>query len=572
MVWDMGWPSWGQGFASVPAVGALCLVLMQGFPGLVGNNLTMESDQLSLPITIGGASGCVMSAALTATSPSKYPRAILEFVLPALIVTTAYVLLLTGGGEHHTTGDKKGGSRPSTTRGSDYLSLLIPRYVGQSRRAFIGSLLFFLTFLVAAADAVCPTCGGNLASCDYDTSHTCPAATVVANNAKVLLGTAAVSTMTIANLLRPRFLRVLGGGMLQRFVALHRQPEKGTTFEIKRTTKPSEVTAAMQTGRISQIDAATQIQQVIEEIDQAIDTAGDDAAKALLEREKEKWTDYLKGGFKYVTSATESDGLSGPEGTSVTGSMSLLWANVSTFISRGESCDRADVTTVTGRGGGTKATIAYVKTEAEFAACLNLFVMLAIAVSIPAIPLCEFIYLVVHDSVLRRDRTWQFAVVLLVVYLRKIEESGGRITLAKATEEVHTAAMYEEAERVMPKHYPGVAFFRTRGGTPRAEGPPATPPSTPSPAPRVGGAGPSSVKKPYNGKFTPGGRTCSAFNVGREHQARELFADGTCKFDHVCDHWVNNKGKAGQCRNSAGTPGHSRATCDNPHGCDNALP
>ena len=137
--------------------------------------------------------------------------------------------------------------------------------------------------------------------------------------------------------------------MLQRFVALHRQPEKGTTFEIKRTTKPSEVTAAMQTGRISQIDAATQIQQVIEEIDQAIDTAGDDVAKALLEREKEKWTDYLKGGFKYVTSATESDGLSGPEGTSVTGSMSLLWANVSTFISRGESCDRADVTTVTTR-------------------------------------------------------------------------------------------------------------------------------------------------------------------------------------------------------------------------------
>ncbi|EOD10270.1 hypothetical protein EMIHUDRAFT_465288 [Emiliania huxleyi CCMP1516] len=267
----MGWPSWGQGFASLPAVGALCLVLMQGYPGLVGNNLTMESDQLSLPITVGGASGCVMSAALTATSPSKYPRAILEFVLPALIVTTAYVLLLT--------------------------------------------------------DAVCPTCGGNLASCDYDTSQTCPAATVVANNAKVLLGTAAVSTMTIANLLRPRFLRVLGGGMLQRFVALHRQPEKGTTFEIKRTTKPSEVTAAMQTGRISQIDAATQIQQVIEEIDQAIDTAGDDAAKALLEREKEKWTDYLKGGFKYVTSATESDGLSGPEGTSVTGSMSLLWAN-----------------------------------------------------------------------------------------------------------------------------------------------------------------------------------------------------------------------------------------------------
>ena len=101
-----------------------------------------------------------------------------------------------------------------------------------------------------------------------------------------------------------------------------------------------------------------------------------------------------------------------------------------------------------------------VKTEAEFAACLNLFVMLAIAVSIPAIPLCEFIYLVVHDSVLRRDRTWQFAVVLLVVYLRKIEESGGRITLAKATEEVHTAAMYEEAERVMPKHYSGLRALR----------------------------------------------------------------------------------------------------------------
>jgi len=336
--------------------------------------------------------------------------------------------------------------------------------------------LFFLTFLVAAADAVCPTCGGNLASCDYDTSQTCPAATVVANNAKVLLGTAAVSTMTIANLLRPRFLRVLGGGMLQRFVALHRQPEKGTTFEIKRTTKPSEVTAAMQTGRISQIDAATQIQQVIEEIDQAIDTAGDDVAKALLEREKEKWTDYLKGGFKYVTSATESDGLSGPEGTSVTGSMSLLWANVSTFISRGESCDRADVTTVTGKGGGTKATIAYCQDGGGVCGVSEPVCHVghrrlypghpAVRVHLPRrARLCapSGSHLASCGRPARRD----------VVYLRKIEESGGRITLAKATEEVHTAAMYEEAERVMPKHYPGVAFFRTRGGTPRAEGPPA---------------------------------------------------------------------------------------------------
>ena len=72
-----------------------------------------------------------------------------------------------------------------------------------------------------------------------------------------------------------------------------------------------------------------------------------------------------------------------------------------------------------------------------------------------------------------------------------------------------------------------------------------------------------------NGKFSASsGACCVFFNTGKEHPASALHPDGTCKFNHVCDHWVSNKGKNGKCLGTAGTKGHCRATCDNPHKCD----
>ena len=83
----------------------------------------------------------------------------------------------------------------------------------------------------------------------------------------------------------------------------------------------------------------------------------------------------------------------------------------------------------------------------------------------------------------------------------------------------------------------------------------------------------------YNGKFTADGRVCPHFNLedpkqkGKSvsHPPESLKPDGTCKFNHVCNKWVSDKGKNGRCLCTAGTPGHARFVCDNPNRCNETL-
>ena len=64
---------------------------------------------------------------------------------------------------------------------------------------------------------------------------------------------------------------------------------------------------------------------------------------------------------------------------------------------------------------------------------------------------------------------------------------------------------------------------------------------------------------PYSIKAGP----CSVFNTGGTHGKRVLTAEGKCKYDHVCDHWVSDKGPKGRCLSTE----HERGECDNPSKC-----
>ena len=48
----------------------------------------------------------------------------------------------------------------------------------------------------------------------------------------------------------------------------------------------------------------------------------------------------------------------------------------------------------------------------------------------------------------------------------------------------------------------------------------------------------------WNNKFNhdKDAKPCSAYNNGVAHNAFQLKADGSCRFGHVCDHWVSDKG------------------------------
>ena len=166
-----------------------------------------------------------------------------------------------------------------------------------------------------------------------------------------------------------------------------------------------------------------------------------------------------------------------------------------------------------------------------------------------------FLNRVVYDTVLKLGYTWMFALELLLVYLKALDasnvlnlttiwESGSQDTyLNKAKSEFRL----RWGDRAM--------FFRTHGGNPldssRGGGDDDTP---------FNGWG---KRKPFNGKSSqdPSSKPCACYNLHKDHQAKSLLADGTCKYAHVCDHYVTDKGPGGQCRSTK----HTREKCDNPN-------
>ena len=53
----------------------------------------------------------------------------------------------------------------------------------------------------------------------------------------------------------------------------------------------------------------------------------------------------------------------------------------------------------------------------------------------------------------------------------------------------------------------------------------------------------------WNNRDSPNANgICKTYNFrDAEHPKKHLFKDGTCKFRHVCNHWVTGKGAGGMC-------------------------
>ena len=61
---------------------------------------------------------------------------------------------------------------------------------------------------------------------------------------------------------------------------------------------------------------------------------------------------------------------------------------------------------------------------------------------------------------------------------------------------------------------------------------------------------------------------CQAFNRNKAHDnPKHLLPDGTCRFRHLCNHWVNDKGPSGKCLRE----GHGWHNCTNPAKCSSPL-
>jgi hypothetical protein len=396
-------------------------------------------------------------------------------------------------------------------------------------------VMLLLVFLPVVS-AVCPHCAGNFASCTYDTDKNCPCVSTVEANAAVVAG--AAGALTLAAIVKPKFQRVFSKVALSSLLTLLRRPAPGTPFTITTTTTGSAIMSAISYGQISVEAALFQLSDLVE------GAHGEEEISRLKSRIECLKVMMPRGGDSQSPSVIDM------------GIYSYVWARVSEYVAKRVMSEKVSFDSREGSSSSSSGSSSFVvrlhrpRNMNEFAEMINLFVMLCHGLGVTSVMvLTEFFAAAVFDLIRLRGETWQVAHEVMLVMFKRVEDSAGSLTLSTVYDELYLNSVIEEAKQN------AAAFFRIRGGDPQPGG------------------------GKFNGKFTSSGKPCPHFNredpqrqgSSAPHPSDSLFQDGTCKFNHICNKWVSDKGKGGKCLCTAGSPNHPRFKCDNPNRCNEAL-
>ena len=391
----------------------------------------------------------------------------------------------------------------------------------------LSCVLFILCTKFDGSMAVCPHCHGHFASCTFGAEGgSCPTVSVVAaNGAAVLAGQGALS---LSDVIPCRYLKMFTRSALDTMLSIAKRPEPGNTFEITAETTGTAMLNAINLGMVSLQGAVMKIAELIEVAEEAQQSK----LRSRLECLKVIKTDK----FALATSSVSDVGM-----------FSFIWGKVSEFVMKrvmqvhlGASAMVGSLDAETGEGSmslSIRSTIHRPSKMEEFSEMINLFIMFCTGMGVmSALVTSDFFEHAVYDTIRLRGRPWQLAHELMLIMFRRVEDSGGRLTLKNIVEESHLGTLLEEAE------VNRAAYFRTGEGTSR------------DPIQAV----------EWNNKFSRSAiRCCPAYNKNVPHTPDLLFGDGTCRFNHVCNHFVSDKGPKGQCRGA-----HRALQCDNPNKCD----
>ena len=190
----------------------------------------------------------------------------------------------------------------------------------------------------------------------------------------------------------------------------------------------------------------------------------------------------------------------------------------------------------------------------QLAALLHNFVLVCTATGLAnVVALAPFIDEIVYEPLRIGSITWPVAFELLVLYLRTVENypdqwnianvyhGSGGIDVKRREATLAAAGQYTAAVlRAAGGHAQPIATAITGGGNEAA-------------------ASSGDTTKWYKGEPKSDTATssmgCSAWNNGGKHKAAAVKND-TCTYKHVCNQWVTDKGKNGQCHGS-----HKRDAC-----------
>jgi hypothetical protein len=406
-------------------------------------------------------------------------------------------------------------------------------------RVFSGGVTICLLILVNLSGAfavTCRQCYDQIEGCTG--GENCPLLTGVTANAAVL-GAAAGSTLIFkVNQMLPRpYLRICTRAVLDSIKSVFKRPLVAGQDDLSNMSIEA-LARAVKEGTSPRSDVLMAVMQLAAQVD------ADDTPET---RSQQRKIDHLISIIRELN-ACQSRGESASRAPETVGVLALIWA-LAGKVSDHSSESKASVSFADSKEGDSVVTKLSEKQRRsrsmeECSERISAFTAICHALGIANVLLTtQFFREVFYDTVLRDKQPWQLAHELVLVYLEDVDQST-TLTMGNVFASGAQDTRLKRAAAECLTHYK-LDIFRSGPGGPEQK--------------HASG----SVKS--NGKFTKTAKqVCHSFNFGKP--CTHLLPDGTCKFNHTCNHWVSDKGPKGRCEGS-----HPQSKCDNPNKCDSPV-
>ena len=399
-----------------------------------------------------------------------------------------------------------------------------------------------LVFQFQAVSAVtCHTCFDQIPGCTGGAA--CRLLAGVTENSAVAVATAGTALFSLSSLLPRSYLKVFTRQVMDTLLSVIRRPLPGAVPDI-RGWDIAHLLRAFRDQTVPRGD-------IVMELTTLIPSATPDERLQL-----QVALDSMK-----LFGSLDDRSTVGSRDRDAGGACLFLWALAGRVAAR--SGEYATISTTSGEADpGATSTSAKISekitrspSQIDFTERMSIFSSTAHALGyINILVSTAFFRQVAYDTMIRDKYVWQLAHELVLVYLEDVDNTP-LLNLGNIFDSGGQDVRLSRAKTAAQAHYRLVSF-RSGGENPR---------DTPNLTGKQGGEG--TVK--WNGRFSPDGPApCISYNKGTLHPQKHLKPDGTCKYNHVCSHWVTGKGKDGRCENSAGTNGHKWGTCDHPDKTD----
>ena len=347
------------------------------------------------------------------------------------------------------------------------------------------------------------------------------------------------AAVVLKDLLPREYLAVLTRGVIESITAVRRRPLAGAAPDMSEWTG-TQLLQAFKSGTVPKDDVVLHLTTKI-----ASATAEEvEGLKLILE------------GLKLMHSCRSDAGGSSKDAArdgEPVGLLLYIWSLCGKIVERRND---GSVSVQLGTGSGaasSKLTSKFrpPKSMEEFSEYLSAFTAIAHSLGISnVLATTAFFRRLVYNGMNGDGYPWQLAHALMWIYFEDVDNSES-LTLLTILDSGGQDTRLGRARTLVKSQFPHY-IFRSSGL------------SHDDNDDKSKGGG---VK--WNKKDTPNAKGCCvAFNFGNDnHKAKYLLEDGTCKFAHACNKWVDNKGPYGQCRSTK----HNALKCDNPNKCDNPV-